>query len=657
MVVAQGRVCALCGEVMEGEIHADHIQPFSKGGTTKMENGQAVHASCNLKKGARTMETSIYKPQTFSLRAWQRDFLNKFSVQIGNGAETFSLQAWPGAGKTKIAVCAFKTAQLAGRVDKLLWIVPSSSLKKDIADRDRSKDLWGENISAVHDIPNAMVEESISRGRTVWPQDKDAWLVTYSQVATNPYLYQALCKNFRVMVVMDEAHHCKDKAVWGEKIRTAVELAKIKLPMSGTLFPTDGASIPFVASEESIGDDGQTVRKYNPDYTFSMKEALACQPGERSPSIRPLTYIKINASGEFTYRNLETEETFTQISDLKEEGEKAKLTPLLSIDSEMVYQMLKSGIDALDGYRDIEGDNAAGGLIVCMDGKHARAVARFMQERFEEDPLVVLHDTEGASDAINNFRKSTRRWLITVRMVTEGVDIKRLRVGVYLSNYLTYLFLIQWLGRMWRWSPILDETQQGTAIIPAHETLVEWISELENATYEAVVKDEGDDDGPDGGGGGNENKFVLEDFETQANIAGGHVRGNDFDLTSWQMAGQIYEKLEGTLSQGLIASVWQQGLEISGEKGKESFENSPALIEERQRQKMISHLGRVKGQTRMEMLKNPPQDWKGDNPYSYIEGKLNAMTGVASFREKISTLDDIKMRHAAAKALLGRIHK
>lgn len=41
-----------CGEHFElSEMHADHIVPWSKGGTTTADNCQMLCRDCNLKKG------------------------------------------------------------------------------------------------------------------------------------------------------------------------------------------------------------------------------------------------------------------------------------------------------------------------------------------------------------------------------------------------------------------------------------------------------------------------------------------------------------------------------------------------------------------------------------------------------------------------------
>lgn len=48
-----GGNCQLCGKRLPQSFHADHICPFSKGGTTTVMNGQALCQACNLSKGQR----------------------------------------------------------------------------------------------------------------------------------------------------------------------------------------------------------------------------------------------------------------------------------------------------------------------------------------------------------------------------------------------------------------------------------------------------------------------------------------------------------------------------------------------------------------------------------------------------------------------------
>src|SRR5262249_16321867 len=65
-------------------------------------------------------------------------------------------------------------------------------------------------------------------------------------------------------------------------------------------------------------------------------------------------------------------------------------------------------------------------------------------------PVVVLSDDPTASKKISSFASSQDRWMVAVRMVSEGVDVPRLAVGVYATSVSTPLFFAQAVGRFVR---------------------------------------------------------------------------------------------------------------------------------------------------------------------------------------------------------------
>src|SRR5699024_4381263 len=66
------------------------------------------------------------------------------------------------------------------------------------------------------------------------------------------------------------------------------------------------------------------------------------------------------------------------------------------------------------------------------------------------EPVVVVSDESEAHDRIAAFADGDAPWMIAVRMVSEGVDIPRLSVGVYATNMSTPLFFSQAVGRFVR---------------------------------------------------------------------------------------------------------------------------------------------------------------------------------------------------------------
>ncbi len=97
-----------------------------------------------------------------------------------------------------------------------------------------------------------------------------------------------------------------------------------------------------------------------------------------------------------------------------------------------------------DGHRD------AGGLVVAADSSHARRVAGLLREATGRSPLVVLHNEPRAAEKLAGFTNARDPWIVAVNMVSEGVDIPRLRVGVYATAAKTPLVFRQIVGRFVR---------------------------------------------------------------------------------------------------------------------------------------------------------------------------------------------------------------
>jgi hypothetical protein len=67
-------------------------------------------------------------------------------------------------------------------------------------------------------------------------------------------------------------------------------------------------------------------------------------------------------------------------------------------------------------------------------------------------PTVATSEDPSASRRIVDFALGSSPWIVAVRMISEGVDIPRLRVGVYATNTVTELFFRQAVGRLVRWT-------------------------------------------------------------------------------------------------------------------------------------------------------------------------------------------------------------
>ena len=115
-------------------------------------------------------------------------------------------------------------------------------------------------------------------------------------------------------------------------------------------------------------------------------------------------------------------------------------------------------------------------MVIASDQTAARAYAELITRISGEEPTVVLSDDPGSSDRISAYARGTGRWLVAVRMVSEGVDVPRLAVGVYATSASTPLFFAQAVGRFVR-SRQPGET--ASIFLPSVPTLLQLASELE----------------------------------------------------------------------------------------------------------------------------------------------------------------------------------
>jgi superfamily II DNA or RNA helicase len=89
---------------------------------------------------------------------------------------------------------------------------------------------------------------------------------------------------------------------------------------------------------------------------------------------------------------------------------------------------------------------------------------------------VVLSDEKGASKKIATYSDSDKRWMVAVRMVSEGVDVPRLAVGVWATTTSTPLFFAQAVGRFVR---ARSRGETASVFLPSVPHLLTFASDME----------------------------------------------------------------------------------------------------------------------------------------------------------------------------------
>jgi superfamily II DNA or RNA helicase len=403
-------------------------------------------------------------PSTQALRGWQRRALVRY---LTAQPRDFLAVATPGSGKTAFALRIAGELLAEGVVERVTVVVPTEHLKVQ----------WARAAAGV----GMALDPKFSNSSAQNSDEYHGVVVTYAQVASHPGRHRVRTENRKTLVVFDEIHHGGDAKSWGEAIREAFGDASRRLALTGTPFRSDDSAIPFVTYER--GPDG--LERSQADHTYGYSEALA------DGVVRPVVFLAY--SGESRWRDSAGEEHAARLGEpLTAEHTARAWRTALNPAGEWMPAVIAAADTRLQQKRQHVPD--AGGMIIASDQTAARAYADLLTTITGEAPTVVLSDDKGSSDRITAFSQGTSRWLVAVRMVSEGVDVPRLAVGVYATSASTPLFFAQVIGRFVR-SRRAGET--ASVFLPSVPTLLQLASELEAQRNHVLGKPHRESDGLD----------------------------------------------------------------------------------------------------------------------------------------------------------------
>ena len=386
-------------------------------------------------------------PSTQALRGWQRRALVRY---LGAKPRDFLTVATPGSGKTAFALRVASELLADGTVERITVVVPTEHLKTQ----------WALAAATV----GLALDPRFSNSDAQTSAEYHGVVVTYAQVAGHPTRHRVRTENRRTLVVFDEIHHGGDAKSWGEAIREAFDDATRRLALTGTPFRSDDSAIPFV----TYAPDGDGLLRSRADHSYGYAEALT------DGVVRPVIFLAY--SGDARWRDSAGEEHAARLGEpLSVEHTARAWRTALDPNGEWMPAVLQAADTRLRQLR-AGGVPDAGAMVIASDQAAARAYAAVLTSLTGEPPTVVLSDDPGSSARIAEFAGGTSAWLVAVRMVSEGVDVPRLAVGVYATSASTPLFFAQAVGRFVR-SRRAGET--ASIFLPSVPPLLQLASQLE----------------------------------------------------------------------------------------------------------------------------------------------------------------------------------
>jgi len=403
------------------------------------------------------------------LRGWQKDAYHEY---FRTPRRDFLLVATPGAGKTTYALTVAAELLARREVASLTIVTPTEHLKHQWA---QAAARFGLAIDSAY--RNA-------QGRA--GADFAGVAVTYAQVAAHPALHRQRTENRRTLVIFDEIHHAGDALSWGDAVKEAFDPARRRLALTGTPFRSDANPIPFVTYLDEPGGGRRSASDYVYGYGPALEDGV----------VRPVIFLAY--SGEMRWRTRAGDEiTATLGTPMTKDQIAQAWRTALDPAGEWVSRVLEAADKRLTEVR--RGMPDAGGLVIAGDHEDARAYAGLLRGLTGKRPVVVLSDDKTASKKISAFAASDERWMVAVRMVSEGVDIPRLAVGVYATSVSTALFFAQAVGRFVR---VRQRGETASVFLPSVPLLLSYAAELE-AERDHVLR-------PPGGDGAEEELALAE---------------------------------------------------------------------------------------------------------------------------------------------------
>ena len=381
-----------------------------------------------------------------TLRAWQAAALAKYREE---NPRDFLAVATPGAGKTSFALTLAADLLQRRVIQRIVVVAPTEHLKTQ----------WAE---AAHRV-GINIDPNFGTKQGKSSREFDGFALTYAGVAINPLALRIRVESASTLVILDEVHHAGDALSWGESVREAFDPARRRLMLTGTPFRSDTNPIPFVRYES----DGKGALRSVADYSYGYGEALA------DHIVRPVLFLSY--SGDMSWKTRAGEEVAARLgTPLTKDLESQALRTALDPQGAWIPAVLQAADTRLSEVRRHVPD--AGGLVIATDQERARAYAAILKRITGKQPTVVLSDEAGASKKISKFSESEERWMVAVRMVSEGVDVPRLAVGVYATTTMTPLFFAQAVGRFVR---ARTRGETASVFVPSVSNLLRYAADME----------------------------------------------------------------------------------------------------------------------------------------------------------------------------------
>jgi superfamily II DNA or RNA helicase len=374
---------------------------------------------------------TYHAPLDMPPRPWQAEGRDAYRLALSQHTEgqfTYFVFAATGAGKMALAALLAAETLNKGLARRVVYVCPNRVIR---CQARRTFRRFG-----IH-----LVEWSNQRHRSEGePVGAQGAALTYQALARCPDAHARLCRMIPTLVIFDEVHHLGDSQEWELAARAAFDgLASGVLSLSGTPYRGDNREIPFVSSTPGAGD----LRLLCPDFSYPLGRAIVdgyC----RRPDFRWLNgKVSLSVNG-----NTQTHDFYSEVS---EDTSNLLLGGAVRPGSGTRLDALREALDVCRAQQRkliiFVGGDTGSECLATQDAQELLPAELLSLGLAQDEILSVTSANRAAGEQLQSFGKSRTRVLITVNMVSEGVDIPELSAALFLTSITAKATTVQRIGR------------------------------------------------------------------------------------------------------------------------------------------------------------------------------------------------------------------
>lgn len=380
-----------------------------------------------------------------ALRPGQAEALRQWANALGGGSRSELVVVPVGYGKTAIGAGSFEVAASVAGADTCLYLTPTDVLRTQVYEGvDKALSMAGSTRRV-----GKLLADNASPVRM---QNRSANFVvaTYQQVVAAPRPYEKLCRERRVHLVCDEAHHLGERGRWASVVSGLGAMSMLLLSATPVRLDRDP-----IAGARYVEDEGGLA--IAPLMQVSMRQAWRERRILKHLNMQMKDYAVQLRGGDGEVREFTASE-MAELSDFDQRCVREQLR----WNEDYVQPLVREFALTLETKLALA-PRQHQGLVFAATTEHANHLARIFERYHPRLRCTVVHSGDIA-EAENERRLRDfhgRRYdvLIQVKKASEGFDAPAVSVLLKLDAVFSREPVIQQLGRGLRYNHDLPESQ------------------------------------------------------------------------------------------------------------------------------------------------------------------------------------------------------